>query len=191
MLNGGINPVTGERLIDSRIDPANASYEQLVDEYKRIQEIIIMREEEYWNTIMLVHNDLGLVHPFMTALLDDCIERGKDAYEGGCRYSDPAYVISCGVVSVANSLAAIKKLVFDDKVVTMAEFLQALKDDYQGHEKLRRQIRDAPKYGNDDDYVDLILSELYEAWSASSQKVLNWVGEHPERDHAGAARQGL
>lgn len=177
VLNGGINPVTGDRLFDVKLDINRASYEEIVAEYIRAQDIIINREEEYWNTIMVVHNDLGLVHPIMTALLDDCIDKGKDAYEGGCRYNDPAYVISCGVVSVANSLAAIKKLVFEDRVLTMEELMAALKDNFKGKEKLRKQLLNAPKYGNDDDYVDLILAELYDAWSDSAQKVDNWVGE--------------
>jgi formate C-acetyltransferase/4-hydroxyphenylacetate decarboxylase large subunit len=177
VLNHGVNPVTGDKLLDVKIDVNTATYEQIVEEYNRVQDIIIKREEEYWNTIMLVHNDLGLVHPIMTALLDDCIDKGMDAYEGGCRYNDPAYVISCGVVSVANSLAAIKKVVFEDKKVSMAELLDALKDNFKGHEKLRKMLLDAPKYGNDDDYVDLILAELYDAWSDSAQSVKNWVGE--------------
>ena len=177
VLNGGINPITGDRLIDVKIDINTATFEDIVDAYNRATDTIIQREEEYWNTIMLVHNDLGLVHPFMTALLDDCIDRGMDAYEGGCRYNDPAYVISCGVVSVANSLAAIKKLVFDEKIVTMKELKLAIDENFKGHEKLRKALMDAPKYGNDNDYVDLILAELYDAWSASSQKVKNWVGE--------------
>ncbi|HOO39062.1 MAG TPA: pyruvate formate lyase family protein [Deltaproteobacteria bacterium] len=177
VLNHGINPVTGDKLLDVKIDMNKATYEEIVDEYNRVQDIIIKREEEYWNTIMLVHNDLGLVHPIMTALLDDCIDKGKDAYEGGCRYSDPAYVISCGVVSVANSLAAIKKLVFEEKKITMEELLASLKNNFEGQEKLRKQLLDAPKYGNDNDEVDLILADLYDAWSDSAQSVKNWVGE--------------
>ncbi|MBN2569907.1 MAG: hypothetical protein JXB42_10810 [Deltaproteobacteria bacterium] len=177
VLNGGINPVTGDRLLDAKIDINSAGFDEIVAEYNRVQDIIIKREEEYWNTIMLVHNDLGLVHPIMTALLDDCIDVGKDAYEGGCRYSDPAYVISCGVVSVANSLAAIKKVVFEDKVLSMAELIEVLKDNFEGKEKIRKMLQDAPKYGNDEDYVDTILAELYEAWSDSAQSTVNWVGE--------------
>ncbi len=177
VLNHGVNPVTGDKLLDVRIDMNTASFQDIVDEYNRVQDIIVKREEEYWNTIMLVHNDLGLVHPIMTALLDDCIDKGMDAYEGGCRYNDPAYVISCGVVSVANSLAAVKKVVFEDKKATMAELLDALKDNFEGREKLRKMLLDAPKYGNDDDSVDLVLAGLYEAWSASAQSVKNWTGE--------------
>ena len=177
VLNGGINPVTGDKLLDVKIDIVKASYDEIVAEYKRVQDIIVSREEEYWNTIMLVHNDLGLVHPIMTALLDDCIDRGMDAYEGGCRFNDPAYVISCGVVNVANSLAAIRKYVFDEKSITMQELFDALKVNFKGKEKLRKMLLDAPKYGNDDDYVDLILADLYVAWSESAQKNKNWVGE--------------
>ncbi|HUT02651.1 MAG TPA: pyruvate formate lyase family protein [bacterium] len=177
VLNGGVNPVTGDKLVDVKLDVEKASYEEIVEEYKRVTEVVVRREEDYWNTIMLMHNDIGLVHPFMTALLDDCIDRGLDAYEGGCRYSDPAYVISCGMVNVANSLAAIKKYVFDDKTVIMKEIKQAIRDNFVGHERLRKMLQDAPKFGNDDDYVDAIAVDLYHAWSQCAQQVKNWVGE--------------
>jgi len=176
VLHQGINPVTGDKLLDVKIDMNTATFEQIVEEYIRVQDIIVKREEEFCNTIMLVHNDLGLVHPIMTALLDDCIDKGMDAYEGGCRYSDSPYVISCGVVSVANSLAAIKKVVFEDKKITMAELMEVIKNNFEGKDKLRRLLLDAPKYGNDDDYVDLMLAKLYDAWSDSAQSVKNWVG---------------
>jgi len=177
VLNNGVNPVTGDKLIDVRTDMETASFEQIVDEYKRAMRIIVRRQEEYWNTIMLVHNELGLVHPFMTALLDDCIDKGMDAYEGGCRYSDPAYVISCGMVNVVNSLAALKKIVFQDKTHTMSDVLTAVRENFEGHEKLRKALLDAPKYGNDDDFVDGILDGLYVAWAEAAESVTNWVGE--------------
>ena len=177
VLNGGTNPVTGDKLVDVKIDIERASFHEIIEEYKRVTGVIARREEEYWNTIMLVHNDMGLVHPFMTTLLDDCIERGLDAYEGGCRYSDPAYVISCGMVNVANSLAAIKRLVFDDKSTSMREIMEATAANFVGHEKLLKMLLDAPKFGNDDDYVDAIAAELSEAWSEAAQQVTNWVGE--------------
>jgi len=177
VLNGGMNPVTGDKLVDVNVDIEQARFREIFEEYKRVTGIIARREEEYWNTIMLVHNDIGLVHPFMTALLDDCVERGLDAYEGGCRYSDPAYVISCGVVNVANSLAAIKRLVFDDESTSMREIKEAVAANFVGHEKLLRMLLKAPKFGNDDNYVDGIAAELYEAWSEAAQQVTNWVGE--------------
>lgn len=177
VLFGGVNPVTGDRLVDAQIDVDTAGYDAIVAEYKRVQERVVIRQQEHWNSIMLVHNELGLVHPVMTALLDDCLASGRDAYAGGCRYNDAAYVISCGMVNVANSLAAIRQVVFEQKRVSMAQLKQALRDDFAGHDQLRRWLLDAPKYGNDDDRVDAILADLYAAWSHSAQLTRNWVGQ--------------
>jgi len=177
VMNNGINPVTGDKLIDVKTDIETATYEEILNEFKRATGYIIKKEEEYWNSIMIAHNQMGLVHPFMTSLLDDCIEKGIDSYEGGCRYSDSAYVISCGMVNVANSLAAIKKNVFEEKTLTIMEIRTAINDNFVGHEKLRKKLLDAPKYGNDNDYVDNILAELYDNWSEVAQSTKNWVGE--------------
>ncbi len=177
VLHRGTNPVTGDRLVDVALDPDTATFEEIVGEYRRVMDLVVRAQEAHWNTIMLVHNDLGLVHPFMTALLDDCLARGQDAYEGGCRYNDPAYVISCGMVNVANSLAAIKRVVFEQKTATMAQLRAALRDDFAGHDALRRQLLEAPKYGNDDDFVDGILVDLYHAWASSAEATRNWLGE--------------
>ena len=177
VMNNGINPVTGDKLIDPAIDFRKATYGKILNEYNRMMHFILKREEEYWNVIMMVHNDLGLLHPIMSALLDDCLKKGKHAYEGGCRYSDPAYVICCGMVNVANSLAALKKYVFDEKKYTMDDVVEAIGKNYEGCDELRRDMLDAPKYGNDDDYVDNILVELYDMWAGASTQVTNWVGE--------------
>ena len=177
MMYGGINPATGDKLVDVKIDIEKASLAEMEAEYNRITEYIAEREMDYWNTIMLVHNDMGLVHPIMTSLLDDCIERGKDAYDGGCRYNDPVYIISCGIVNVANSLKAIEQVVFKDKKTTMAGLMQALRDNFEGHDSLRRALMDAPKFGNDDDAVDELTNELYMQWAHSAERVRNWLGE--------------
>jgi pyruvate-formate lyase len=177
VLHGGVNPVTGDRLVEGGLDLERATYEEIVAEVKRVTDLVVRRQEEYWNTLMLIHNELGLVHPFMTSLLDDCLQKGMDAYEGGCRYNDPAYVISCGLVNVANGLAAIKRCVFEEKIVDLRGLLAALRDNFVGHEALRRRLLDAPKYGNDDERVDGILADLYRAWACSSEATLNWVGE--------------
>ena len=177
VMNNGVNPVTGDKLIETGIDIEKAGYDEIVNEFKKATEHIIKREEEYWNDIMIVHNEMGLVHPFMTSLLDDCIEKGMDSYEGGCRYNDSPYVISCGMVNVANSLSSIKKNVFEEKTTSIKEIREAIKVNFAGHEKLRKLLLDAPKYGNDNDYVDTILADLYTNWAEVSQKTLNWVGE--------------
>ena len=177
LMHNGVNPLTGEKIIDSTIDFETASYDEIFNEYVRMVDQIVDREERYWNTIMLVHNNIGLVHPIMSAMLNDCLERGKHAYEGGCRYNDSAYVITCGMVNVANSLAAMKKNIFEEKRFTTKEMMEAIRANYEGYDKIRKALLDAPKYGNDDDYVDLILRDLYNAWSDSATKVKSWIGD--------------
>lgn len=177
VLNNGINPTTGDKLIDSSLDLERATVDDIFNEYCRLMRIILEKEEKFWNTIMVVHNDLGLVHPFMSALLDDCLEIGKHAYEGGCRYSDSAYVISCGMVDVANSLAAIKKVVYDDAKISLTELINVLEENFEGYEEIRKALIDAPKYGNDNDFADEFLVKLYDEWAIAASNVENWIGD--------------
>ncbi|MBN1837680.1 MAG: formate C-acetyltransferase/glycerol dehydratase family glycyl radical enzyme, partial [Spirochaetales bacterium] len=98
-----------------------------------------------------------------SALIDDCILRGKTLKEGGAKY-DFISGLQVGIANLGNSLAAIKKLVFEDKRVQAEELSGALDRNFEGpeDEKLRQiLLNHAPKYGNDDDYVDLLLREAY------------------------------
>jgi formate C-acetyltransferase len=97
-------------------------------------------------------------------LTDDCLARGLDLTAGGARYNFTG-VQGVGVAIVADSLAAIDLLVFDEKRLTMEELLAALDTDFQGQEPLRQMLLNkAPKYGNDDDRVDRfgrLAAEVY------------------------------
>jgi pyruvate formate-lyase/glycerol dehydratase family glycyl radical enzyme len=98
-----------------------------------------------------------------SALVDDCIARGKTIKEGGAKY-DFISGLQVGIANLGNSLAAIKKLVYEDRRVSPAELAAALDRNFEGpeDEKLRQLLLNhAPKYGNDDDYVDLLLREAY------------------------------
>ena len=97
--------------------------------------------------------------PFLSAIVDDCIERAQDVREWNY---DPDYrdITLFGLNTVADSLAAIKKVVFDDRKATMEELVEALKSNWQGHEALRKACLEAPKFGNDDDYADMISREF-------------------------------
>lgn len=98
--------------------------------------------------------------PFLSALLDDSIERAQDVREWNY-IPDYRDVVILGLNNVADSFAAIKKLVFEEKKVTMPELIDALKKNWRGKYKdLRKLFIDAPKFGNDDDYVDLISRRL-------------------------------
>jgi len=91
--------------------------------------------------------------PFTSALTEDCIENGICREKGGARYSLGA-VSSSGTVDAGNSLAAIKKVVFDDQKITMTELCDALDNDFKGYEDIHKMCLEAPKFGNDDDYAD-------------------------------------
>jgi len=114
-----------------------------------------------WMTKMLAVNsnlrelNVAEMHPtvFTSALVEDCIEKGVAKELGGARYNIGAVSI-LGTVDVGNSLAAIKKLVFDDKKITMDQLIEAIDSNFEGFEAIRSMCLAAPKFGNDDDYVD-------------------------------------
>ena len=98
-----------------------------------------------------------------SAFVDDCIERGKTIKEGGSVY-DFISGLQVGIANLGNSLAAIKKLVFEEGNISRETLMKNLKNDFEGEEgeKVRQQLLNyAPKYGNDDDYVDLLLHDAY------------------------------
>ncbi|MBU2607993.1 MAG: hypothetical protein KKF26_01600, partial [Chloroflexi bacterium] len=100
--------------------------------------------------------------PFGSSLVNDCIQKGKDIVDGGARYSFGDGVCLVGVVDAANSLAAIKKLVYEDKKITMNQLKKAVTADFEGYEDIQRLCFEAPKYGNDDEYADSITQDIYE-----------------------------
>ena len=106
-----------------------------------------------------VHRDLA-PKPFMSMFYEGCMEHGRDVAAGGAMYNFGPGVVWSGLASYADSMAAIKKLVYDDKKYTLAQLNEALKADFVGHDKALADCLAAPKYGNDDDYADLIAADL-------------------------------
>ncbi len=120
-------------------------------------------EIEYVVDTMLEEN----VHDILcSALVDDCIERAKSIKQGGAKY-DWVSGLQVGIANLGNSLAAVKKLVFEQGAIGQQQLAAALADDFDGltHEQLRqRLINGAPKYGNDDDTVDTLLARAYQTY---------------------------
>jgi formate C-acetyltransferase len=108
---------------------------------------------------------------FRSLLIDDCIARGLDCEGGGAVYGN-GQILTNGAIVVADSLAAIKTLVFEDRSVSMSQLLQALRDNWQGHESLRQRIlHRVPRYGNDDKHVDSLARQVSEhIWQLLKQK---------------------
>lgn len=96
--------------------------------------------------------------PFTSALLDDCIETGVTRQAGGVRYNFSG-IFGVGLASCADAMAAVRRTIFDDGSLKADELLSAVKDNFAGAERLRALCEAAPKFGNDDDYVDLIARD--------------------------------
>ena len=110
-----------------------------------------------------------------SALTDDCIARGKTIKEGGAVY-DFISGLQVGIANMADCLAAIKKLVYEEKKITRQELWDAILDDFSSPENKKIQemlIREAPKYGNDDDYVDQLIVEAYDSYIDEIEKYPN------------------
>lgn len=110
-----------------------------------------------------------------SALTDDCIARGKTIKEGGAVY-DFISGLQVGIANMADCLAAIKKLVYEEKKITKQELWDAILDDFSSPENKKIQemlIREAPKYGNDDDYVDQLIVEAYDSYINEIEKYPN------------------
>lgn len=110
-----------------------------------------------------------------SALTDDCIARGKTIKEGGAVY-DFISGLQVGIANMADCLAAIKKLVYEEEKITRQELWDAILDDFSSPKNKKIQemlIREVPKYGNDDDYVDQLIVEAYDSYIEEIEKYPN------------------
>ena len=139
------------------------------EDFKTFEEFIaaLKRQIQYQTDSFVASNQLELRKRFTagdpklyrTFFTRDCVKNRKSFEAGGARYNW-AVLTYQGIANTIDSAAAIRKTVFDDKSVTAKELVQALKTDFKGHEKLRQKLLTAPKFGNDDNYVDEIGTDL-------------------------------
>jgi formate C-acetyltransferase len=154
VLHNGRGPLLGETIGLETGDPRSfASFDELREAFREQLAEMVARVAE---AINLGEHALAEVHPtaYQSALIDDCVENGVCREAGGARYNFGPALGALGVVDVGDSLAAIKKLVFDEQKITMDELIEALEADFEGHEELRRMLLAAPKFGNDADDAD-------------------------------------
>jgi formate C-acetyltransferase len=119
--------------------------------------------------------------PFISSFIQDCITRARDRNAGGAVYNFGPSARCVGFATVVDSLAILKKLVFEDKTATMDEFIKAMDADFEGYEYLMDLSKDVPRYGNDDDYVDSIAHEVTKIYAEAQNKhkSLYGGGFHP------------
>jgi pyruvate formate-lyase/glycerol dehydratase family glycyl radical enzyme len=175
-LNEGCDMLTGRQTGYATPDPTTfASLDDVKDAFfkqvefatDKVSKISNLAQEFYARYMQM---------PFTSAVVDGCVERGQELY--GWTYSSRTKILLAGNTNVADSLAAIKKFVFDEKKLTMQQLLNALKSNYDSQEELRQMlIHEAPKFGNDDDYVDNIMEDLQHRLYLTMNQFKNWWGE--------------
>jgi trans-4-hydroxy-L-proline dehydratase len=163
-LNNGIDPRTGSTIGIQSGDPNKfTSVDDVFQAYRKQLHHFIDIKMRGNNVIERIYAEYMPV-PFLSVLIDDCIVKGKDYNDGGARYNSN-YIQGVGVGTMTDCLASIKYNIFDHKKMTMEEMLEALASNFDGHDKTRLLfINKSPKYGNDDDYADKLMLDVFESF---------------------------
>lgn len=164
-LNNGLDPVTGEKVGIETVDSTKfESFKELLVAYKKQLKYFVDLKIKGNNKIERLYARY-MPAPFLSILMDDCVEMGKDYHNGGPRYNT-SYIQGTGLGTLTDCMATIKYHVFDKKNITMEELLEALRNDFRGKYEKFRQILlyKTPKYGNDDDYADTIARGLVDVY---------------------------
>ena len=166
-LHNGIDPVSGRRVGLETGDPCSFNtYDDLYAAFiKQLHYFVDMkvRVSNYIDRMFAKYAPA----PFLSLFIDDCISKGKDYYNCGPRYNT-TYIQCTGLGTITDSLSALKKHVFENRLVTMNEMLNAIDANFENQEPLRLLILNrTPFFGNDDDYADSIavnvFNDLYDA----------------------------
>jgi pyruvate formate-lyase/glycerol dehydratase family glycyl radical enzyme len=170
-LNDGKCRICGRQNGPKTGDPRSfASLDDIWRAYKEQLEFAYRHAATALNTEVMVHARVMPV-PFLSTTLDTCIERGLDVSNGGVDYYWAVMIAIAGMSNVGDSLAAIQKLVFEEKKVSMTQLLEALDRNFEGHEPLRQMIiNKVPKFGNDNDFVDALTVRAVDMSYEESQK---------------------
>jgi len=175
-LRNGVDPRSGEQLCPGDGDLSTfKSFDEVMEAFKKQLKFFLEHGLMLDNLNELAHEEL-VPNAFVSAVIQDCIKRGKSLDEGGAVY-DVSGGPAQGIATVADSLAAIKKAVFDEKWLTAAQLKHALDTDFEdmdtepSGEEIRQMLRNrVPKYGNDDDYVDMIAIDIFKYYASIYEK---------------------
>jgi indoleacetate decarboxylase len=172
MMNDGVDPNTGIRMFEKR---DIKTYEDIRKYYIDIMHEAVRNWQQYWNYVMIAH---GYTVPlvFCSVFVNNCIESGKCMDEGGAVLNQSITTLSSGMVNVANSMAVIKKLCYEDKNCSFNELKDAVSKNWEGYNKLRQAAQNVPHWGNDNDYADTIYLELFDEYCTWVRKQNNYLG---------------
>ena len=178
-LNNGFDKFTGKQVGVETGDPsAFGTFDELLAAFQKQLEYLIGIKIRGNNTIHRIFADHMPV-PFLSTLIDDCIDNGTDYNGGGARYNT-TYIQGVGLGSITDSLTAVKYHVFDRKTISMRGLLEALARDFEDYGEFRKElVFNTPKYGNDDDYADMQARTVFEMfYNAVDSKPTSIGGKH-------------
>jgi len=177
-LNNGVSRVTGNAIgAETGNSRHFETFEDLQEAVRKQIEFMRINTQKRG-----IEYEQALIETYPTvyesSIIEDCIEKGLCREEGGARYNHNTGGTEVGSSDAADSLAAIKKLVFDEKKITLAELLDALDHDFVGHERTRKLCLESPKFGNDIDLVDEQKAWIEHQWATEFMKLTNLRGGH-------------
>jgi pyruvate formate-lyase/glycerol dehydratase family glycyl radical enzyme len=166
-MNNGVEPRTGRQLGPTTGEfESFETFDDFVKAFKEQLRYFMGLTVEEHNILLQAQREL-FPDPVHSSLMADAIKVGRDALDRTMPFENGSALNVVGMVNVADSMAAVKKLVFDERKVGKKELKAALKANWQGngYEEIRKMCLSAPKYGNGDPYVDSIAAELYRFWA--------------------------
>jgi pyruvate formate-lyase/glycerol dehydratase family glycyl radical enzyme len=176
-LNNGVYRRSGEQLGPQTGDADDfASFDDVLRAFKtQLAHFMGLAAEEH-NILLQAQTDL-FPDPVHSLMMVDALEVGRDVNDRILPFENGSALNPVGMVSAADSLAAIKRVVFDEGAATMGELKRALDADWEGYDELRRACLAAPKFGNGDAYVDDIVADLYRFWADTTHSFTSaWGG---------------
>lgn len=179
-LHDGTASKTGKQIGVQTGDPRQfTTYDEFYNAFKKQYEYVVRKQLRHDRCIdrVLV---AGHRAPLTSALKSGCLEKGRDFFAGGHFHYDWWLVRDRGFIPTADSLMAVKKLVYDDRKISMGELLEALDSNFKGEggESIRQLCLAAPKFGNDVDEVDLIARDVARFSAEVIRSEKNIFGEH-------------
>ncbi len=176
-LNNGIDPLTGKVAGTESGNPTDfKTFGELYDAFLKQLNFVVdlkIRVSNYIDQMFARYAPA----PFLSVVIDDCISKGKDYYNGGPRYNTN-YIQCTGLGTTTDSFSVLKKHVFDEKTFSMETLLGAVSKNFRGEEKLRQRIINrTPFFGNDDEYADEIAVRIYNDLVAAIDGKPNTKGE--------------
>jgi len=157
-LNNGVNTMTG---VKTGIETGDISDADQFDTMEKFLTALKIQMDHGLSEYMRLFNNeaerydkIMYSQPYLSCYCRDCIGKGLDIRDGGAIYPSAHSPCCMGIATVADSLAAIEKIVYKDKIITLAELRDILAVNFENHEEIRSRLLKAPKYGNNDDEAD-------------------------------------